>query len=95
MKCGHGLTWIPSLCSLQNFELGCLYAGGKAVLTLNPSVPQPGACPTVMSVRPVMPLEYKRGFRNPKGGWPEDMRASFNIAMIAAAAGAEADVPET
>jgi len=62
---------------------------------LNPWVPQPGAFPTVMSVRPSMPMEYNIGLRNPRGGRPEEIRASFNNAKIAAAAGVDADVPET
>src|SRR5882762_3337605 len=61
--------------------------------TLKPVVPQPGLLPEVTSLKAPESLEYKRGFKNPKEGFPFESRASFNIDIIPANAGAAADVP--
>ena len=63
------------------------------LLTLNPSVPQPPLLPTVISFRPLNPLEYRNGFKKPKGDKPAFRRASFNRATIPLKVGAEAEVP--
>jgi len=47
----------------------------------------------VISFRPENPLEYRKGFKNPKGGKPTFRRASFNKATNPANAGDEAEVP--
>jgi hypothetical protein len=39
-----------------------------------PFVEQPGFEPDVMSFNPAAPLEYKNGFKKPKGGLPLEMR---------------------
>jgi len=67
----------------------------QIILTLNPGVPQPGAFPDVMSVRPAMAVEYNIGFKNPRGGRPDDMRASLRRDTIAANVGDAAEVPPT
>ena len=61
--------------------------------TLNPGVPQPGLFPAVISLNPLAPTVYKRGFKNPRGGNPLDNLASFSKLTIPAKAGEDADVP--
>jgi len=46
-----------------------------------------------MSFNPKNPLEYRKGFKNPKGGKPAFRRTSFNKATNPANAGDEAEVP--
>ena len=47
----------------------------------------------VMSFRPANPLEYRNGFKKPKGGKPAFRRASFNKDIIPVKVGVEAEVP--
>ncbi|SRR6266851_6630367 len=65
----------------------------RVPLTLNPGVPHPGAFPAVMSLNASPPNRYINGLRNPRGGLPAAMRASFSRAMSPANVGADADVP--
>jgi hypothetical protein len=44
---------------------------------------------------PANPLEYRNGFKKPKGGKPADRRASFNKETIPAKVGEEQEVPST
>jgi hypothetical protein len=61
---------------------------------LKPVVPQPELCPIVTSLKVAAALEeYKRGFKNPRGGRPLRRRASFQRATMPAKAGDEAEVP--
>lgn len=61
--------------------------------TLNPVVPQPELCPTVMSLKPPTPLEYSRGFKKPRGGCFLERRTSLRSATTPANAGEDAEVP--
>ena len=40
-------------------------------------------------------MEYKAGFKNPKGGFPFEVRTSLSKATIAAKVGELAEVPPT
>lgn len=60
---------------------------------MNPGVPQPPLFPTVISFRPLKPLEYKNGFKNPSGGSLAFKRTSFKRATKPVNAGEDADVP--
>jgi hypothetical protein len=62
-------------------------------LTLNPGVPHPGAFPAVISLNALSPTWYINGLRNPRGGLPVAIRASFSKATSPANVGADADVP--
>ena len=79
-----GIGWIMSTL-LDHFEI--------MLLTLNPVVPQPALWPIAMSLRPEDPLEYRKGFKNPKDGRPASRRASFNKATNPAKVGHAAEVP--
>jgi len=61
--------------------------------TLNPVVPQPWLLPIVMSLKPEIPLEYKRGFKKPRGDFLAWKRASFKRDTNPANAGDDAEVP--
>ena len=61
--------------------------------TLNPVVPQPWLLPIVMSLKPKVPLEYKRGFKKPRGDFLAWKRASFKRDTNPANAGDDAEVP--
>lgn len=65
----------------------------KEQLTLNPSVPHPGLFPTVISVNPALPVEYRKGFKKPSGGRLLDSRTSFNKLTNPAKVGEDAEVP--
>jgi hypothetical protein len=54
----------------------------------------PALNPFTISVNPAYPVLYNHGFKNPKGGLPEDMRASLTRARMEDMRGVEADVPE-
>ena len=60
---------------------------------MNPGVPHPGAFPAVISLNALSPTLYIKGLRNPRGGLPEVIRASFSRATSPANVGADADVP--
>jgi len=63
---------------------------------LNPSVPQPGLFPTVISLKPegaFAPMAYIKGLRNPSGASPLASRASFKRETMPVNVGDEADVP--
>jgi len=47
----------------------------------------------VISLKPLIPQVYKRGFKNPSGGRPWARRASFRRATKAAKVGEDAEVP--
>jgi hypothetical protein len=47
----------------------------------------------VMSLRAANPLEYRKGFKNPKDGRPAFKRTSFNKATNPAKVGDDAEVP--
>lgn len=64
-----------------------------SLLTLNPGVPQPPLLPDVISFRPAKPLEYKNGFKKPKGDLPAFNRTSLRRATNPANVGEDADVP--
>ena len=49
----------------------------------------------VISFRPANPLEYRKGFKKPKGDKPAFKRASFNKETNPVNVGAEAEVPPT
>ena len=65
----------------------------KSSLTLNPGVPHPGLLPSVISLKPLAPTAYNKGFKNPNGGRFFDSLASFNRLISPANEGAEAEVP--
>ena len=65
------------------------------MLALKPSVPHPGLLPTVISFNPAYPVSYSHGFKNPRGGLPALIRASFSMDTKEAKVGVEADVPAT
>jgi hypothetical protein len=51
---------------------------------VKPLVEQPGFEPEVMSFNPGIPLEYKKGFKKPRGFLPFAMRWSFKSDTTAA-----------
>lgn len=61
----------------------------------NPVVLHPPLRPVVMSVKALYPLLYNQGFKNPRGGLPEEMSASLTRETMDAMSGDEALVPET
>jgi hypothetical protein len=63
--------------------------------TLNPGVPQPGLFPAVISLNASKALEYRSGFKNPRGGFFFEIRASFKSDTKPATVGQAADVPPT
>jgi hypothetical protein len=68
--------------------------GSHPFVTGNPSTPQLLVFPAVMSVKPLYPWPYNHGFRKPRVGLPEAMRASFTSATTEDIRGQEAEVPE-
>ena len=48
--------------------------GSHPARAVKPSVEQPGFEPDVMSFNPDLPLEYKKGFKKPKGLLPLEIR---------------------
>src|SRR6266702_693232 len=50
----------------------------------NPSVPQPGFEPDVMSFKPGRQSPYSRGLRKPSGGSPFEMRLSVSSEIMPA-----------
>ena len=63
--------------------------------TLNPGVPQPGLFPAVISLNALKALEYRSGFKNPRGGFFSEIRTSFKSDTRPATVGQAADVPPT
>ena len=49
----------------------------------------------VISFRPANPLEYRKGFKKPKGGKPAVKRASFNKETNPVKVGDAQEVPST
>jgi hypothetical protein len=60
----------------------------------NPVVLHPALNPLTISVNPLYPVLYNHGFKKPRGGLPEDIRASLTSARMEDIRGVEADVPE-
>lgn len=58
-------------------------------------VPQPGLLPVVISVKVDPAMEYKNGFRKPRGDFPAPTSWSFMREMILAKMGLEQLVPAT
>ena len=56
---------------------------------------QPGLEPDVMSLSADLPVEYKKGLRNPSGLLPAALSWSLRSAMTDAKMGEEHDVPAT
>lgn len=91
---GAILTCIPTFCSLMERHFVNNFGKDEhGERTLNPGVPQPGLFPVVMSLKPLTPFLYRKGFRKPSDGCPLARRASFRRATKPANAGEEADVP--
>ncbi len=65
----------------------------EEALTLNPSVPHPGAFPAVMSLKPSPFNLYMSGLRKPSEGLHAAMRTSFSRATKPANDGDDAEVP--
>lgn len=58
-------------------------------------MPHPGLSPDVISFNADAPVEYKNGFRNPKGLFPAAISSSFNSAITLAKMGEAHEVPST
>ena len=56
---------------------------------------QPGLLPVVTSLRADAPVEYRKGFRKPRGGLPAAASSSLSNAMTLAKMGDEQLVPST
>lgn len=63
-------------------------------MTGNPGPSQPTALPLRISVKPLWPLLYNHGLRNPRTGLPLAINASLTSAMMPDNNGVEAEVPE-
>ena len=50
----------------------------------NPSVPQPGLAPDLMSLRPAIASLYNQGFRNPSGFFPFEIKKSLSSEIMPA-----------
>ena len=50
----------------------------------NPSVPQPGFEPVMISVRPSSPSPYSKGLRKPSGSWFLETKKSLSSANMPA-----------